>query len=189
MSPVGSRRLNRRIPWLTIVVFAATAAVTAAQAIMPELLPALRRQPAMVDGQVWRFATAWLVHDEGFKQIAINFPLLAVAGTMAEWVFERYVWLLAYALAGLAGEVAGLFWQPVGAGNSVAILGLVGLVAGWWSCLSSVPTPQRVIAALALLALAVWLTFAHDIHGPALLVGLLLGQVAMRLPGHAGGEA
>src|SRR5690606_1619972 len=66
----GDRRLTRRIPWLTIVVFVVTAAFTAAQALMPELLPALRRQPSMVwDGQVWRFVTAWLVHDEGALQI------------------------------------------------------------------------------------------------------------------------
>ncbi|WP_303989019.1 rhomboid family intramembrane serine protease [Devosia ginsengisoli] len=181
--------MNRRIPWLTIVVLAATVAVTMGQAVMPELLPALRRQPSMVvDGQVWRFATAWLVHDEGFKQIAVNFPLLAVAGTLAEWVFAPCIWLLAYVLAGLAGEVAGLFWQPVGAGNSVATLGLVGLVVGWWSYLSGGPVPQRVVTALAVLALAIWLTFAHDIHGPALLVGLLVGQVAVRLPRRAGGR-
>ena len=175
--------MTRRIPWLTIVVFVVTAAFTAAQALMPELLPALRRQPSMVwDGQVWRFVTAWLVHDEGARQIAMNFPALALAGTVAEWIFQRHVWILAYGMAGLAGEVAGLFWQPLGAGNSVAILGLVGLVAGWWSRASGKPLPQRVIAPLVLLALALWLTFARDIHGPALLVGLLLGQIAMRMP-------
>ena len=36
-----------------------------------------------------------------------------------------------YLAAGLTGQVASVFWQPVGAGNSVAVCGLAGLVA--WS--------------------------------------------------------
>jgi membrane associated rhomboid family serine protease len=172
-----------RFPGLTIAVFAVTAAFTTAQFLVPGLLEALRRQPSMItDGEIWRFVTTWLVHDEGIKQIGMNFPLLAIAGTLAEFTFRRRAWIAAYVLAGLTGEMAGVFWQPIGAGNSVAVLGLVGLVAGWWSRRSSVPAVPRAVMPIALLALAVWLIFIHDIHGPALAMGLLLGQIAARMP-------
>jgi rhomboid protease GluP len=174
---------RRPIPWLTIAVLAVTAAVTGAQTFAPDLLPTLRRQPSMIgQGEFWRFGTAWLVHDEGLKQIGINFPMLALAGTLAEWAFERWVWVAAFVLAGLAGEVAGLFWQPVGAGNSVAVLGLVGLVAGWLSHSPGRPAVQRWGMTVSLVILAAWLIFSHDIHGPALAMGLLVGQIAVRLP-------
>ena len=175
--------MKPRIPRLTIAVFGVTAAFTTAQFFVPGLLEALRRQPSMItQGETWRFVTTWLVHDDGLKQIALNFPLLAIAGTLAEFAFHRRAWIGAYVLAGLTGEVAGLAWQPVGAGNSVAVLGLVGLVVGWWTCHASVPPVPRAVMPIALIALAVWLAMIHDIHGPALAVGLLAGQIAVRVP-------
>src|SRR4030095_15357580 len=37
-------------------------------------------------------------------------------------------WLVCYFGAGLAGELAGYAWQPRGAGNSVAVCGLAGVL-------------------------------------------------------------
>lgn len=175
--------MRLRVPWLTIAVFGVTAMVTTAQFFMPELLPVLRRQPSMLtQGEIWRFVTAWLVHDEGLKQIGFNFPLLAAAGSVAEFTFDRRAWIAAYVLAGLTGEVAGLVWQPIGAGNSVAILGLVGLVAAWWSQRPNMPRLAGVLTLVCLGAVAIGLTVILDIHGPALLVGLLFAQIVVRSP-------
>jgi hypothetical protein len=61
---------------------------------------------------VWRWLTSLLVQDGGVLGTASNLIFLGLLGAVA-------------------GQVAGVFWQPVGAGNSVAVCGLAGLVA--WS--------------------------------------------------------
>jgi hypothetical protein len=61
---------------------------------------------------VWRWLTSLLVQDGGVLGTASNLIFLGLLGAVA-------------------GQVAGVFWQPVGAGNSMAVCGLAGLVA--WS--------------------------------------------------------
>jgi len=164
-----------RLPWLTIAVLALTSAVTAAQFVWPQVLPALRRQPSMLEGEIWRFITAWLVHDEGARQIVFNLVALAVAGTFVELVLGRFIWIAAYVAGGLAGEIAGIFWQPIGAGNSVAVCGLIGVLASWQLRRNGVPLAARLIFPLAAFGGGLVLIANHDIHGPPLLVGGVIG--------------
>jgi membrane associated rhomboid family serine protease len=90
-----------------------------------------RNAGAIVAGQWWRLVTSLLVHDHWW-QLSLNCVLLVLFGFEAERLFSRLQMLLLYILGGIAGELAGCFWQPVGAGNSVAVCGLLGglLVAG-----------------------------------------------------------
>jgi len=58
-----------------------------------------------------------------------NLAFLALIGVIAEQVLSRPQWLALYLAGGAAGELAGYAWQPVGAGNSVAVCGLAGALA------------------------------------------------------------
>jgi Rhomboid family len=118
----------RRVPWLTLSVTLVTGVVNAGQAWVPGLLQRLERTPAVLHGEPWRVLTSLLVQDGGVVGTASNLCGLAILGLAAEQAVPRPHWLVGYLGAGLAGELAGLGWQPVGGGNSVAVCGLAGLV-------------------------------------------------------------
>jgi len=163
-----------RLPWLTLGVFAVTAIVTVAMWAWPQIGTALERDPAMLHGEWWRFVTTWLVLTDGWTQVVVNNVALLVFGTIVERRIGRGWWVAGYVIAGLAGEVAGVFWQPVGGGNSVAICGLIGLFAITQLDIKSVPLPARMGAATLCIVLALWLAFRSDIHGIALATGLVV---------------
>ena len=143
---------KRSIPAVTVCVLAVTAVVNAIQAIWAPVLPALERTPGMLArGQWWRLVTLLFVHGRWWE-VFLNFSAIAVLGTLAEKFFGRRNWLLLYFPAGVVGEVAGTFWKPVGAGNSVAGCGLLGALAAWFG-------------GILILAGAAVLTFFRDIHG------------------------
>jgi membrane associated rhomboid family serine protease len=128
--PAPNGKYATRFPWLTIGVFAVTAAVSITQLTRsPWLLARLERTPAGLHGQLWRTATSLVVQDGGLIGTASNLFFLLVLGIAAERSVSRGRWLLGYLGAGLAGEIAGYAWQPTGGGNSVAVCGLAGIVA------------------------------------------------------------
>ncbi len=118
-----------RTPWLTAVVVVVTATPSSLQFGVPGLLATLERTPAGLGGEWWRSATALLVQDGGVAGTVSNLVFLAVIGMIAEQVMSRPRWLVLYLVPGLVGEFAAYAWQPVGAGNSVAICGLAGGLA------------------------------------------------------------
>jgi rhomboid protease GluP len=169
---VSRRDVGRKWPVTTLAVLTVTAAVTASQLWIPSVLPTFKRVPnEIADGEYWRLGTSLLVHDGGWRQIVFNLSLLLVAGVWTERLVCAGEWLLLYFAAGISGQVAGLFWQPSGAGNSVASCGLVGTVACWM--LRSPRPPFRFGGALLLLGSG-FLVYFRDIHGPPLLTGATL---------------
>ena len=90
-------------------------------------------------------------------------------------------WVIAYVVAGLAGEVAGIIWQPVGGGNSVAICGLIGLFSVWQVTMPRRGGPPPVIGAVVWGGIGLWLVTHEDIHGAALVAGFLVGLAAVLL--------
>lgn len=171
-APVGT---PAALPWLTLTVFAVTSLVTAAMLAYPQIGKALERDPAMLRGEWWRFVTTWLALTDGWVQIAVNSAALLIFGTMVEQHAGRLWWSLAYGAAGLAGEIAGIFWQPVGGGNSVAIAGLIGLFSLWQVRRKRLPMVARYGSTAVWLTIGLWLTVRADIHGPALLAGFAVG--------------
>ena len=119
----------RRFPVLTAVVFAVTAVPSVIGLVDADVLAALQRAPEGLHGDWWRTFTALLVQDGGVPGTLSNLFFLLVIGALAEQVAGRGRWLVAYLGAGLAGELAGYAWQPRGAGNSVAVCGLAGVLA------------------------------------------------------------
>jgi rhomboid protease GluP len=163
-------------PVVTISVLAVTACFTAAQFIWPTVLETLCRDgPRFHSGQYWRLITPILVHDEGWRQIVFNFTAIAIIGSIVERIYGPWRWMLFYLAAGLAGEVAGYFWQPQGAGASVAGAGLLGALLIWLVARPRLPLPARLGGVFGLLAAAT-LTVLHDIHGPSILGGTALAS-------------
>lgn len=171
--------MSARVPWLTLAVFAATSLVTGAMLAWPSIGTALQRDPAMLEGEWWRFVTTWLVLTDGWPQIILNSVALLLFGTLVERRDGRLWWIIAYVVAGLVGEIAGIFWQPVGGGNSVAICGLIGLFSVGLTTRTSLPPPARWGSFGLWGALGIWLTTRADIHGAALLAGFAVGGASL----------
>jgi membrane associated rhomboid family serine protease len=113
---------------VTAAVFAVTAVTSVLGLAFPAFLAALERTPDGLHGQWWRSFTALFVQDGGVLGTVSNLAFLLLLGVLAERLAGPRWWLAAYFGAGLAGELAGYAWQPTGAGNSVAVCGLAGLL-------------------------------------------------------------
>ncbi len=207
-----------RFPFLTATVFVVTGLTNTLQFAVHGTLEHLERTSAGLHGDWWRTVTALFTQDGGVAGTVWNLTLLVMVGAVAEQLVSRPWWLAGYFGAGLAGELAGYAWQPVGAGNSVAICGLAGaivvtlwfgagrvtgvaamvlllwcggLVAALWAPLIgagivlgaagriagdrgvAVGRPAAVLALASGVALA-----AHrDIHGAALLAGIVIAAL------------
>jgi membrane associated rhomboid family serine protease len=187
----------------------------------PSLLREWERTPAGLHGQLWRTVTSLFVQDSWSGALS-NLAFLLVLGIAAEQVTSRPRWLLAYFGAGLTGELVGYLWQPTGAGNSVAVCGLAGVLAvvawrgdrprapfgifvlllwcgavlsTWWLPLIALGAAAAVAsrslvrwrglgasAALAALGTGVILCTARNIHGVALLSGMVIAFLATQRP-------
>ncbi|GAA2632268.1 hypothetical protein GCM10010399_75710 [Dactylosporangium fulvum] len=132
MSVVEPPRPPRRpgLPIATVIVTLVTVLGAAAQLHDPDVLTRFRRDyPALHDGEWWRWFTPMLVQSAGWGQILFNIGSLIVVGVIAERRFGTLRWLVLYLGIGLAGEAIGERLDPTGAGNSLAVCGLVGGLA------------------------------------------------------------
>jgi len=172
----SSERRRPRIPLATLCVLAVTGVMTGMQFVFPQVLPALERTPtALADHQWWRLMSPLLVHSDGWRQIAFNFPAILVVGFFFESIYGSKPLLPVYLVCGIAGEICGYMWQPHGAGASIAGAGLLGAVAFW--LVGRNPTIQAKFGGVGILAGGLALAFIHNIHGPPVLLGACLGSV------------
>lgn len=140
----------------------------AAQLIHPALLTLLERDAARIrQGEWWRLATALLVQDGGLAGGISNIAALLLIGSQAEQLLRRRVWLTVFLLGAFTAEIVALTWQPVGAGNSVAVCALAGALA----VLPSTSKPLTFLLRAIVLAATLFLLWRHDIHGVAILAG------------------
>src|SRR4051795_9250127 len=96
-----------RLPVVTAVVFALTAAGAVAQAVSPGLLDAWQRAPEGLHGDWWRTATSLFVQDGGVLGALSNLGFLLALGVIAEQFLAPWQWLTCYFGAGLVGQLAG----------------------------------------------------------------------------------
>jgi rhomboid protease GluP len=157
-------------PLATLIVLAITGLTTSLQLVSPRILALLERVPgALARHQWWRLVTPLFVHADGFRQIAFNFTAILIVGVIVERIFGSRLWLLIYFVSGIVGEIAGLAWQPQGAGASVAGAGLLGALAAWLLLINK--RPQAIFGAAVILLGAIALTATRDLHGPPILTG------------------
>ena len=182
LAPVARR------PYLTAAVFAVTLACGIAQLVHPPSYAAMHRDAARIDAGEWyRLVTGMFFQDGWAFGLTSNLLWLAVFGTLAERVFGRVKWLLLYFGCGLFGQFMSYLWlNPVGAGNSMCVVGLIGGLAAVAMVASRrygvvLPVQFRIIA-FAVPVLAVVDTVAHDNHGLPALLGLALGFLLLPAP-------
>jgi rhomboid protease GluP len=175
---VSLRSEWRRPKPLTLLVAAITTAGAIWQALWPGLLDhAARHHDTISSGRWWQFATE-LVVQSPLWQAPINILALLVVGATVERLFGPVRWLLLYLGGAAVGEAFAMSWQPEGAGNSIAVLGLLGgLFAFFLREHRDVGVRLLVVLALAGGGL---LVYYHNIHGPALLAGAVLGLPLVR---------
>ena len=84
------------------------------------------------DGQFWRISTAMFLH-AGLMHIAFNLFALMQVGPMVEQIFGKGRMLFLYMVTGIIGNIASEMWISHGLaiGASGAIMGLIGVAAGW----------------------------------------------------------
>jgi membrane associated rhomboid family serine protease len=172
-------RARRRlvVPTLTGVVLVVLIVCAVAQIRVPPLLAFAERSEMVEHGQVWRLLTAPWFQDGGLSGTLLNLVMLVVIGWVAEAELDRRCWIGAYACGALAGGLAGLAWQPVGAGNSIAVLGLAGAVFAA-RALRAQSLRQRLAGAWPLL-ICLAMAGLRDIHGAAGLAGALVGLICV----------
>ncbi|MFB9683164.1 rhomboid family intramembrane serine protease [Amycolatopsis plumensis] len=180
-NPFAALAPVHRRPYLTAAVFAVTLACGIAQLVHPPLYDAVHRDAARIDNGEWyRLVTGMFFQDGRALGLVFNLVTLAVVGAFAERVFGRARWLLLYFGCGLFGQFVSYVWlNPVGAGNSMCVAGLLGALTAVVMMASRrygvVPPVQLRVLAFALPVLAVVDTALHDNHGLPALLGMALG--------------
>jgi membrane associated rhomboid family serine protease len=160
-------------PPVVTILFAVIVIVTrAAQVLVPGWYDALARDPA---APWWRMFTALVAYDDGWVQFLSILIGALFLGGIAERRYGCAAWTVVLVLAGLCGQAVALAWQPPGAGSSVAVAGWLGAFAAWLAWPSTAVPAQARVGALVIAALGAGLCFSRDIHGPPILLGLLLG--------------
>jgi len=137
--------------------------------------------------QPWRMLTSTYVH-VGIVHLLLNMWCLWNLGALAEQIFDRWTYFLAYTFCGLAGSLASVSLHPtrLGAGASGAIFGLAGaLISALY--LGHLPVPRRVLkpilkslvsfAAYNLVFGAIVPVIDNTAHIGGLVSGLALGAV------------
>jgi len=169
---------TKSFPIATVIVLCITGLLTGLQFRFPALLSSLRRDPhEFANHQYWRLLTSLFVHNGGWRQIAFNFSAIAIVGTMVERIFGARRWLFLYFSAGFIGQIAGLYWKPIGAGASVAGAGLLGALAAW---MVMHPLWRARLGGATVFAGACALMYFHDLHGPPLLAGGAIAVLGFR---------
>jgi membrane associated rhomboid family serine protease len=157
-------------PIATIAILIVTGILTGLQFVFPPILPALERTPtALAQHEWWRLVTPLLVHSDGWKQIAFNFPAILVVGVWVERIFGSGWLLLMYGVCGFVGEICGYAWQASGAGASIAGAGLLGALAFW--LIAENRTLRGKVGGALILAGAITLVLLKNIHGPPVIAG------------------
>jgi membrane associated rhomboid family serine protease len=137
----SSQTVNRptflkKTPWTTLIVAGLISAGLILQIILPQLLAlCMRNRLLILKGELWRLITALFFQDGGLAGGISNIVGLLFIGSLAEQFWTRKEWLIIFFIGGILSEVAGFWWQPSGAGNSVANLCLAASVA--FVCLNS----------------------------------------------------
>jgi membrane associated rhomboid family serine protease len=165
---------------VTIFMLLAIAIPTTLQFFLPDLLPLFERDTAkFLSGDWWRFLTPLFFQDGGVFGAVFNLLTLFFIGNVAAQIWDEKRWLLIFLLGGVLSELVAFFWQPIGAGNSVANFSLAASVAVWCLMHDS-PRAARMVALTALGCCAI-LLFVKDIHGAAGLFGSLIAFVFLRV--------
>jgi hypothetical protein len=166
--------MRKGVPVLTVTFCTLTATGLVLQLIYPQLPQLFERNAAEVlSGEWWRLVTALFFQDGGLVGGVANIAALVFVGGWAEQILAPLEWVGVYWIGALGAGLVGLAWQPIGAGNSIAICSLAGaLVVGWPAAERNrwLLVGWRVFAAVG----AAILLARRDIHGFAFVAGVVV---------------
>jgi membrane associated rhomboid family serine protease len=166
------REKKRRQPKLPLTVCVVLSLCLLAQLRDSRLLLLFERNTTQVlQGEWWRLVTALFFQDGWIAGGLTNILLLLAIGNLVEQVRRRADWLIIAAAGALTGELLGLRWEPIGAGNSIVTCALAG------SLLLVGPFREASVASRLLKSTAIVICLAlvmfRDIHGAAAAAGIL----------------
>jgi len=140
----------------------------------------LSRDPELVihHYEIWRVVTATFVQSSGLIGTLVNLAMLAMVAHFADKVWG-WRWSLAFFLtAGTLLNISGVIFDSAGAGSSGATIALGMSIVGAY-LVQRLPR-QALAAALAALAIAVFLSLIGNAHGYAMLAGTAIGAIFYR---------
>jgi membrane associated rhomboid family serine protease/lipoprotein NlpI len=125
-------------------------------------------RPAVLNGEIWRFAASMFVHG-GLMHLAGNLFMLFLVGTILEAILGHIRFLICYFICGIAGSIASVAWHPatVSIGASGAIMGGLGILIG----ISFIQKEKNPNQKHSLIGIALF------VAGYNLLMGFLMGGV------------
>ena len=120
---------------LNAIAFVASAGMSGnlMQVASPVLLAlGANHAPLVMQGEAWRLLAAMFLHG-GLLHIGLNMFALYQAGQIVERLFGAPGFLLLYLGAGIAGNVASMWWNPqaVSVGASGAVFGVYGALLAY----------------------------------------------------------
>ena len=120
--------------------------------------------------------TPLFVQAYGWWQCGINGVTAVIFCPLAERLYGNRL-LALYFVPGVLGEIFAYQWSPNMAGSSLGIAGVMGgLFAFTLLHRREIPRPARIFA-ISGIAGAIVLCFSRDIHGPPVLIGVLLASM------------
>ncbi len=143
------------------------------QVVFPGILLKFQRNTTLIrEGEWWRIFTALFFQDGLIFGGITNIIFLLMIGTVSEQIVSRGAWIAVYLLTGFFAELVALYWQPVGAGNSVAYFGLASTIV-LNIILQKKPGLEIYVAIISAVS-AMLLLIRTDIHGAAFFIGLII---------------
>jgi membrane associated rhomboid family serine protease len=166
-------------PYLTVSISGLILFFFILQLLFPQLLSLFQRDSRLIlGGQIWRLVTSLFFQDGGTPGAVFNIVSLLLIGGLAEQHMKKSTWLILFFGGGILSQCIALFWQPIGAGNSVANFSLAGGIY-----LTVLLSGAKKLSLLSILGFgaALMLLFANNIHGAAVFFGAIL-FIFSRLP-------
>jgi membrane associated rhomboid family serine protease len=169
--------MRKRAPVIAIAIIGFTAVITGLQFAFPEVLTAFRgNREALLTGEWWRIVTPLFVQAYGWWHACVNGVAALVLCPLVERLYGKRL-LILYFVSGVLGEIFAYFWEPNGAGSSLGIAGVMGGLFAYVFLQRQVLSSSSRLFAICGIAGAVVLCFARDIHGPPILLGVLLASI------------
>lgn len=161
-----------RFTWWALVLWLAVAIPSLLQLAVPQLLELGMRNDAIVhQGQWWRILTANVFQDGGLAGTLSNLSVLAVTLLLVGRVLPGALAVLLYIVGGVGSMLLQL--EHPGAGNSMATLALLAAT----SVLELSRSRPSRLGVVILIGIGTILTVLDNQHGPAILIGVLMGVI------------
>jgi membrane associated rhomboid family serine protease len=171
------RRNKNRVVIATILIIGCMALVTGLQFVYPEVLTALRRnREGLLAGEWWRMVTPLFVHAYGAWHACVNGVAAVVFCPLAERLYGKRL-LALYFIPGVVGQIFGYLWSPYTAGSSLGIVGVIGGLFAFALLHRQEVSRAAKLFAICGIAGGVVLCFWRDIHGPPIVLGVLLASM------------